>query len=136
MRERLLKFMTRENLTSARLADELGVQPSSISHILSGRNNPGYDFMQKILSRYQNLNAEWLILGKGEMYKQVKQQELVFTDKPAIDATITPTVTPNPAPEKAVEKIIEPLTEKEVTTLILKIVIFYTDGRFHEFRPA
>lgn len=76
MRERLLKFLELENLTSAKFADDIGVQRSSVSHILSGRNNPSYDFIQKILQKYKSLNAEWLILGIGSMTKSIKQGEL------------------------------------------------------------
>ncbi|TVR68530.1 MAG: XRE family transcriptional regulator [Marinilabiliales bacterium] len=80
MKDRLLKFMNSEQLSSARFAEVIGVQPSSISHILSGRNKPGFDFIQKILSNYPSLNAEWLILGRGQMHKQSLVQGELFSD--------------------------------------------------------
>ncbi len=80
MKDRLLKFLNREHLSSARFAEIIGVQPSSISHILSGRNKPGFDFIQKILSGYPALNAEWLILGKGAMFKQEVSQGNLFSE--------------------------------------------------------
>jgi transcriptional regulator with XRE-family HTH domain len=80
MKDRLLKFLNREQLSSARFAEIIGVQPSSISHILSGRNKPGFDFIQKILSGYPSLNAEWLILGKGNMFKQEGRQGNLFEE--------------------------------------------------------
>src|SRR4030066_1678355 len=70
MKDRIIKFLTQENLSATKFADEIGVQRSSISHILSGRNNPSFDFIQKILTRYRNLNSEWLLLGSGPMYKK------------------------------------------------------------------
>jgi transcriptional regulator with XRE-family HTH domain len=76
MKDRLLKFLTREQLSSARFAEIIGVQPSGISHILSGRNKPGFDFIQKILENYPALNAEWLIMGRGNMFKQEIQGDL------------------------------------------------------------
>ena len=48
MKDRLLLFMNRENISATMLADEIGVQRSSISHIISGRNNPSYDFIHKM----------------------------------------------------------------------------------------
>lgn len=69
MREKLLNLMKEENLTSSRLAELLGIQPSGISHILKGRNNPSLDFIQKILRRFPQVNPDWLILGEGEMYR-------------------------------------------------------------------
>ncbi len=69
MREKLLNLMKEEGLTSSRLAELLGIQPSGISHILKGRNNPSLDFIQKILRRFPRINPDWLILGEGEMYR-------------------------------------------------------------------
>jgi len=69
MKEQLLKLIESEGLTPAKLADEIGVQRSSISHILSDRNKPSYDFILKILNRFTGINAEWLITGKGNMIK-------------------------------------------------------------------
>ena len=76
MNTRLDKFLQAEQLTPAKFADIIGVQRSSISHIISGRNKPSFDFIQKLLAKYPRLNSEWLILGKGEMYKQMHQASL------------------------------------------------------------
>ena len=69
MNTRLQQFLTIENLTPARLADILGVQRSGMSHILSGRNKPGYDFIFKLCTKFPHLNANWFITGKGKPYK-------------------------------------------------------------------
>lgn len=69
MRDKLLLLMKNEGLTSSRLAELLGIQPSSISHILGGRNKPSFDFVQKILRRFPNINPDWLLIDKGEMYR-------------------------------------------------------------------
>lgn len=70
MKNRLQKFMQAEGLSASRLADMLDIQPSNVSHILSGRNKPGYDFLTKILSRFPKLNSDWLLLGIGNMYRR------------------------------------------------------------------
>ena len=70
MRERILKFIEISGYTAARFADDIGVQRSSVSHILSGRNNPSFDFIQKILLKYKQINAEWLLLGMGDIFKE------------------------------------------------------------------
>ena len=64
MKERILEFLKVENKSSAQFADEIGVQPSGISHIISGRNNPSLDFVIKMLNKYPALSADWLIFGK------------------------------------------------------------------------
>lgn len=81
MKERLLEFLKAENKSSAQLAEEIGVQPSGISHILSGRNNPSLDFVLKMLEKYQFLSSDWLLFGKGAMYKDLKMQTLFDENK-------------------------------------------------------
>jgi transcriptional regulator with XRE-family HTH domain len=68
MTERLLRFLAAENITQSQLADTLGVARASISHIVSGRNKPGYEFFEKMASHYPALSLEWLIAGRGKMY--------------------------------------------------------------------
>lgn len=70
MNKRLQQFLELENLSPARLADLLGVQRSGMSHILSGRNKPGFDFIQKLLNKFPDLSADWFITGKGKPYKE------------------------------------------------------------------
>ena len=69
MENRLLKLLDAEQLSSAKFADAIGVQRSSVSHILSGRNKPSFDFLQKTLKAFPMINADWLIIGKGNMYE-------------------------------------------------------------------
>ena len=64
----MLRFLAAENITQSQLADILGVARASISHIVSGRNKPGYDFFEKMASHYPALSLEWLIAGRGKMY--------------------------------------------------------------------
>ena len=55
------------NLTSSKLAEIIGIQRSGLSHILSGRNNPSYDFIVKLLENFPMINANWLLIGHGNM---------------------------------------------------------------------
>lgn len=82
MNDRLDKLLLAEQLTPAKFADIIGVQRSSISHIISGRNKPSFDFIAKVMQKFPRLNSEWLILGKGDMYKRMVQTSLF--DEPAI----------------------------------------------------
>lgn len=72
MNTRLQQFLQLENLSPARLADILGVQRSGMSHILSGRNKPGYDFIYKLLMKFPDLNADWFLTGRGKPYKKTE----------------------------------------------------------------
>ena len=64
--DRLKKVMEHEQLSASTFADKVGVQRSSISHILSGRNKPSLEFILKILSSFPDVELYWLLNGKGE----------------------------------------------------------------------
>jgi transcriptional regulator with XRE-family HTH domain len=68
MIERIQLILQTKSLSPGKFADEIGVQRSSVSHILSGRNGPSLDFIQKILKRYTDISATWLVSGEGQMY--------------------------------------------------------------------
>jgi transcriptional regulator with XRE-family HTH domain len=72
MQNRLFSLIKHLGLTATRFADEIGVQRSGISHILSGRNQPSFEFLVKTLKRYPEIRAEWLIMGSGKMIKEEK----------------------------------------------------------------
>ncbi len=71
MKERLLQLLDIEQLNPSKFADLIGVQRSSVSHVLSGRNNPSFDFLQKTLKAFPGLNAQWLIMGEGGMFEKM-----------------------------------------------------------------
>ena len=75
MHSRLKYWMEMEVLKSSALADNIRVNRATISHILSGRNKPSIDFLQKLLSNYPELNANCLISGVGYMKENQKQNE-------------------------------------------------------------
>ena len=70
MNTRLEQFIAAENISKAEFADNIGVARASVSHILAGRNKPSYDFITGLMQRYPRLNMEWLLAGKGKMYKE------------------------------------------------------------------
>ena len=61
--------MKSRNISAAQFADEIGVQRSSVSHILTGRNNPSLDIILKILQRFPEINSDWILTGNGAMLK-------------------------------------------------------------------
>ena len=46
------------NITDRQFAEEIGIQPSGMSHILSGRNNPSLDFVLKVINRYPDIDTD------------------------------------------------------------------------------
>ena len=69
MNTRLQQFLAAENISQSQFADVIGVARASVSHILAGRNKPGFDFIESMMRHYPSLNIEWLIAGAGKMYK-------------------------------------------------------------------
>ena len=59
--DKIKQILIEKNLTPSYFADEIGVQRSSISHILSGRNRPSFDIIQKIIRRFPELGYEWIM---------------------------------------------------------------------------
>ncbi len=143
MKERLLEFLRSENKSSAQLAEEIGVQPSGISHILSGRNNPSLDFILKMLAKYQFLSSDWLLFGKGSMHNETQMQTLfdeISTSTGRKEADFT-------GKEPEMKKQLDNIRERDITSggipgvlkvdrpAILRIVMFYTDNSFEEYTP-
>ncbi|MEQ6124017.1 helix-turn-helix transcriptional regulator [Pseudotenacibaculum sp. MALMAid0570] len=110
---RLKKILTHYELSASIFADKIGVQRSSISHILSGRNKPSLDFILKVTNTFTEVDIYWLLNGKGSFPKENKT---------------TPTLSQG--------DIFQPQTQKAVGNgkKISRIVVFYNDGTFDEYK--
>lgn len=143
MKERLLEFLKAENKSSAQLAEEIGVQPSGISHIISGRNNPSLDFVLKMLEKYPYLSTEWLLFGKGIMYKDSRMQTLFDESQTLNDNNFISHHSSEAAdPEKDINNKelsaageIIPGNRQVPGTSLSRIVWFYEDNSFEEYFP-
>lgn len=114
IQERLQMILKMHNLSPSAFADKLGVQRSNISHVLSGRNKPSLDLLEKIVNAFPRVNAHWLITGN--MSASISQEKAA--DKKQIASQES-----NQA------------TEQVNSVGITKIVEFYEDGTFKEFLP-
>lgn len=137
MKERILEFLRSENKSSAQLAEEIGVQPSGISHILSGRNNPSLDFVLKMLEKYPYLSSDWLLFGKGTIYKEAPVQNL-FDDAIGVkdDSIKEPVAKEIFTPEKIRKPENHVITDPNKEPGVEKIVWFYTNKSFREYFPG
>jgi len=106
LKDRFKYLMKLNNLSASAFAEKVGVQPSSISHILSGRNKPSIEFVEKVLTQFPNISADWLVTGNTKVSSN-------FTNIEDNSNNTTPT----------------PIEE---TKTIKKVVIFYTDNTFEE----
>ncbi len=69
LNKRIIDLMVKSGHSKSTFAKELGVSLPLITHITSGRNKPGLDIIQKIMSTFPDLNPDWLINGTGEIYR-------------------------------------------------------------------
>lgn len=145
LKDRIEKIIRDEDITSSKFADEIGVQRSSISHTMSGRNKPSLDLIIKIIERYRYINSEWLITGRGEPYKSLnKENSNLFSDiedeeteqNQVMDEKEHFIDLPNKS-EADIKKDTENKTEQKVSKAkhIKKIMIFYSDNSFEELMP-
>jgi transcriptional regulator with XRE-family HTH domain len=67
IQERLHVILKMHHLTPSAFADKIGVQRSNVSHVLSGRNKPSLDFLEKIIIHFPKVNAKWLISGRADV---------------------------------------------------------------------
>ncbi len=129
--------MTKEGLQPTRFAEMVGVQRSSISHILSGRNKPSFDMIQGILKSFPKISADWLLLGKGEMYRTPVQGSLfndsanqVAENKSSKNIEVE-TSLPLTKPEEKSKAPENRLNDSEVE----QVVVFFKNKTFIAYKP-
>ena len=148
MREKLLELMNREGLKPSQLAEILEINPAGISHILAGRNKPGFDLLQKILRRFPRINPDWLLLDSDKKYRDeypaaapAAAVESSISDGlfgPARNTPFNPphqepasTTSENPAPPATT-----PFSGTRTDVAVRRIVILYDDLTFESFTPT
>ena len=110
---RLKDIIQHHQLSASQFAASIGVQRSSISHILSGRNKPSLDFILKVTNTYTDVDIYWLLNGKGSFPKS-SSSPTIAGNSPALSS-------PNNNPESVNHKKIN------------RILICYDDGTFDEY---
>ncbi len=116
--------MDYKGISAGELSLALDVQRSNISHILNGRNMPGAALIEKMLLKYPDLDARWLLTGIGNMI-----QENAAGDQPTVDNAIKAENSINPD-----EKIIKSITGTPNEKRLDKIVLLFNDGTFIDYR--
>lgn len=144
--KRLEFILEHFGLSASSFADKVNVQRSSISHLLSGRNKPSLDFVLKILDVFPELNLYWLLEGTGSYLKNDRDEDTTPEEKKP--ATLFTEMEEKQFPKISSTKVpIESNVEKPSTYSTLfsqksegkeleKIVLFYRDGTFQEYKPS
>lgn len=138
--KRLEKIIDYYDLSASAFAENIGVQRSSISHILSGRNKPSLDFVMKILDTYPDVELYWLLNGKGEFPLTTKTGTFDFENqKESVDENLFSKNHVKPEVEisnNETKPILENVATASQGKTIERIVIFYKDGSFSNFENS
>lgn len=141
MKEKLEYLLREKQLTATQLARLLEIQPSGISHIMSGRNKPSFDFVVKILSVFPDINPDWLMLDSDEVYRrgEAPRSNPLFDidefDSPSESSSAVLENSELSASQNQVEKLSMQnfSSAKNSAKPVDRIVIFYADGTFESF---
>ena len=151
MKERITQIIQKEEMTAAQFAEKIGISPSSLSHILSGRNNPSLEVVMKIHKACNYVNLPWLLYGDGQMEEQAQVPEsaemgisgislfdesAIFTPEGTDDRENRkemPSKSPVYAPKEIVREEIKYI--EKPARKITEIRIFFDNGTYETFRP-
>ena len=164
--DKIKQILIDKNLTPSYFADEIGVQRSSISHILSGRNRPSFDIIQKIIRRFPELGYEWIMeedsqaggqsvptgySNRGGVTRPMNERADRYNpgqatvsnpvQSPGIRSQrneIPAAYYPNQQLPAELPGVVEPpIVSGSITEKrVERILIFYTDGSFREYTPT
>lgn len=129
MKDRLNAIIEQKGLTATRFATLIDANPSAISHLLKGRNKPGYDLLVNIAKAFPDISMDWLLTGKGEMYvsaggsskNEAEKKTITTAEKAEKDLREVAPV---------VAAIVPPVNNgKELK----RIILFFSDGSFEDY---
>jgi transcriptional regulator with XRE-family HTH domain len=127
--KRLEELMEQQQLNAAAFAEKIGVQRSSVSHVLSKRNRPSLDFILKIEAQFEEVSFDWLLLGESKPSLHSPSLSVPEINLAAdLEPTQTPAETPSSSPTVPIET---PITSEET----MQIIQTYKDGTFRVFLP-
>ena len=151
MKDRITQLMQKEEMTAAQFAEKIGLSPSSLSHILNGRNNPSLDVVMKIHKACNYVNLPWLLYGEGSMEEYPEESKsddlnvsaISLFDENSFFATNgtderenrkemtlkSPVFAPKEIVREEIKYIEKPARK------ITEIRIFFDNGTYETFRP-
>ena len=135
MKERIIQIMEHEGLTQAQFAAAIGIQRAAMSHIIAGRNKASLDVLTKILIRYPQIDSDWLLFGKGSMFRtaQPSNDGEISGEASLFSQNLQESSLENiPNTPKQPEKEMVISVEKPAKN-IAKIMVFYSDNTFDTF---
>ena len=152
IKDRIRMIMEREKVPPRVFAETIGVQQSTLSHILNDRNKPSLEVVMKVHQTYNYVNLEWLLYGKGEMIASAEDASAVSSNgdyQPSLfdeNSLFTPERPVSPEYRKENEVKTPLYSPKEIVREEIKYVeipakkiteirIFFDNGTYETFKP-
>lgn len=145
IKDRISHILRAKNLTATQFAELMQIQPSNVSHLLSGRNKPSLDFLIKLKEVFPEYNYEWIILGKKPITtndSNIISKESVF-DKVEMtqhnekvedtENVIVPKSHDLDTNDNPVDSLIPKITNNSSSSSLKQIIYVYDDHTFEVY---
>ena len=144
MKEKLRDLLESEGLKPGQFAEMVGINPAGVSHLLAGRNKPGFELLQKILRRFPRVSPDWLLMDEGPMYRTNEQNTFsTATADPAPAKESASIASPNPMTLFETPSTATVAQQNEIATTaqhsgreVARVIVCYTDHTFESFSPS
>lgn len=123
MKERMKEFLDKKGLSAKQFAELIDIQPSSVSHMLSGRNNPSVEVVQKMLRAFPDMDIHYFLTGVSKSGELLSRAE---SESPALSHM------PESLSDKGIQDSTSGSAERESPD---RIVFFFKNGSFREYFP-
>ena len=145
IKDRLAHILRAKNLTATQFAEMMQIQPSNVSHLLSGRNKPSLDFLIKLKALFPEYSFDWIILGKKPITNSeynLKQDNNLFEQFDDIqytdhnlnekqDSLLTDNIIPNDVNNTDNNNtIVSNLIDNDLHKRLIQIIYVYDDSTF------
>lgn len=132
IKDRIAHIIRAKNLTAAEFAVRLGIQPSNVSHLLAGRNNPSLDFVKKLKETFPEYNLDWIIFGNGPMtlsepFADSRRSQDEPMEEMPMQGRIEGLI-PEPDQSKSMERL--PLPTELYDGNVKRLIVVYEDDTF------
>jgi transcriptional regulator with XRE-family HTH domain len=142
--KRIEKILEYYSLSASIFADQIGVQRSSLSHLLSGRNKPSLDFVMKVVDIFPEVDLYWLLNGKGNFPKQndweqkqaptpIHEKKTEIKREEHLDLFSTAKANDEKSSTKAIEDEVKTISSPNQHSEIERIVVFFKNGSFKNY---
>ncbi|MCE7064764.1 helix-turn-helix transcriptional regulator [Dyadobacter sp. CY326] len=138
LNDKIKQILADKHISPSLFADEVGIQRSSMSHILAGRNKPSLDIVQKIVKRYPELGTNWILDDEDVPMSAMPSESNSAIQYPSMRGTknnAAQSVVIN-AKTEVEPKNVAIKNEQAPERKVDKVLIFYSDGTFEEFKRA